>query len=384
MFRRTKTSHAAHIKRNTVGTSNELSFDVLDAAKNALDGSLSQPSTARPRPGVVGIESSKGWEVPHDEIKQRKARRQKHRLMTLVLTLVVLVAIGALGITALRTFLTHQGDTRSLLVEQLEVIEATDSDLVALDGLIIDLSTATLPVEPLPSQEEILQRTQAATQLLQQSEGTIQSLIPDLVIAEDKEAASQAISAIDARLVMLETTDDLAAILIPAAQNQQAFNQAWTTVIEADELAKEAMETGQAMTSETVGASKDQSERALERFIEARDAMQAIATSVYLPELDAYIAYVQLRIEAMSAAIAADQAYLDRDSQTLQEENDRYNTLDVQAVSAYSQLSPSTSTFILEQADQQAATLMERYQAERQRAGTADSFIREYLGKDDE
>lgn len=33
-----KTKHAAHIKRHTVGTSNEISFSVLDAAKNALDG----------------------------------------------------------------------------------------------------------------------------------------------------------------------------------------------------------------------------------------------------------------------------------------------------------------------------------------------------------
>lgn len=32
-----KTARAAHIKRHTVGTSNEISFSVLDAAKNALD-----------------------------------------------------------------------------------------------------------------------------------------------------------------------------------------------------------------------------------------------------------------------------------------------------------------------------------------------------------
>lgn len=35
--RESKITHAAHIKRNTAGTSNELSFSVLDAAKNALD-----------------------------------------------------------------------------------------------------------------------------------------------------------------------------------------------------------------------------------------------------------------------------------------------------------------------------------------------------------
>ena len=33
-----KTARAAHIKRHTVGTSNQISFSVLDAAKNALDG----------------------------------------------------------------------------------------------------------------------------------------------------------------------------------------------------------------------------------------------------------------------------------------------------------------------------------------------------------
>ena len=33
-----KVAKAAHIKRNTEGTSNEISFSVLDAAKNSLDG----------------------------------------------------------------------------------------------------------------------------------------------------------------------------------------------------------------------------------------------------------------------------------------------------------------------------------------------------------
>lgn len=39
-----KLTHAAHIKRNTRGTSNELSFSVLDAAKNALDEGKDVPS----------------------------------------------------------------------------------------------------------------------------------------------------------------------------------------------------------------------------------------------------------------------------------------------------------------------------------------------------
>ena len=36
--REDKITRAAHIKRHTRGTSNEISFSVLDAAKNALEG----------------------------------------------------------------------------------------------------------------------------------------------------------------------------------------------------------------------------------------------------------------------------------------------------------------------------------------------------------
>lgn len=43
-----KITRAAHIKRHTVGTSNEISFSVLDAAKNALDGDEASPSEHGP------------------------------------------------------------------------------------------------------------------------------------------------------------------------------------------------------------------------------------------------------------------------------------------------------------------------------------------------
>ena len=38
--RNDKLGRAAHIKRHTVGTSNEISFSVLDAAKNELEGDV--------------------------------------------------------------------------------------------------------------------------------------------------------------------------------------------------------------------------------------------------------------------------------------------------------------------------------------------------------
>lgn len=50
-----KLTRAAHIKRNTRGTSNELSFSVLDAAKNALDEGKERPTEESRRFGRISL-----------------------------------------------------------------------------------------------------------------------------------------------------------------------------------------------------------------------------------------------------------------------------------------------------------------------------------------
>lgn len=50
-----KLNHAAHVKKNTRGTSNELSFSVLDAARNALDEGRDAPSDQARRFGRISL-----------------------------------------------------------------------------------------------------------------------------------------------------------------------------------------------------------------------------------------------------------------------------------------------------------------------------------------
>lgn len=50
-----KLNHAAHVKRSTRGTSNELSFSVLDAARNALDEGKNLPSEQARRFGRISL-----------------------------------------------------------------------------------------------------------------------------------------------------------------------------------------------------------------------------------------------------------------------------------------------------------------------------------------
>ena len=60
-----KVSNAVHIKRHTRGTSNEISFSVLDAAKNAQD----EPSSSRRAPqhpilGAISMFTLGRWKKP--------------------------------------------------------------------------------------------------------------------------------------------------------------------------------------------------------------------------------------------------------------------------------------------------------------------------------
>lgn len=50
-----KITRAAHIKRHTAGTSNEISFSVLDAAKQALDGEEVEPAKRPPLFGRISL-----------------------------------------------------------------------------------------------------------------------------------------------------------------------------------------------------------------------------------------------------------------------------------------------------------------------------------------
>ncbi len=50
-----KITRAAHIKKHTRGTSNEISFSVLDAAKNALDGDANDKQKHAPFSGRISL-----------------------------------------------------------------------------------------------------------------------------------------------------------------------------------------------------------------------------------------------------------------------------------------------------------------------------------------
>ena len=101
------------------------------------------------------------------------------------------------------------------------------------------------------------------------------------------------------------------------------------------------------------------------------------------PELDIqdFINYAAKREEAQRTALDADQAYLDRDKEALAEENDRYNALEAEAAALAQDLGDDPDQRVANRFYESIEDQVTVYEAERLKAGNADTFLRDYLGK---
>ena len=126
-----------HLKRNTKGSSNELSFDVLDAARSGTqedDGR--NVRLARhyhgSYHGVMGASTLSGQE----EVEQKKRRRhRRNAAIRAVMVSCIVVAVAAIGLFAYRLYVNAQSFDQQFnsiverLVEQDEFLAELDASL---------------------------------------------------------------------------------------------------------------------------------------------------------------------------------------------------------------------------------------------------------------
>lgn len=464
-----KITHAAHVKRATQGTSNELSFSVLDAARESLDergrregghsparGKARQrggtkaekgsplsmlgaiplftlgrrrrpPSTperergltlpsgefistegdfsgtrpggpvhAAPRGGLGGrgaalpaprasrATSRSSWQSSSEEVARRKSQRKRRRLVALAAGMAAAMVVAGLLGTVGYSFLQAQKALRGDLGVALSDIQRADEAIIPMDQLVaarINEGVSQGDAEAVSTEWEALQpRIDQALVDLAQARQDVEAVQSKLVDARDKEAATRALVAVNARVNMIEAARDFMAVAVPARRAQQSAELAWSQTLEADAQARDAVAALGTMTKETVSDSMAKSEQALAGFTAARDALGAAASAYPEADFSSFVAYLNLRIDAQYAAIASDKAYLERDKATMNDQNARYNDLDAQAVEAARALEGDPTGVVGPLYTAAAADTAAAYSSERLQAGDADAFLRDYLG----
>ena len=436
-----------HIKRNTAGTSNELSLSVMDALSSKADeisgvpvskgapGGISlftfpdktvgdpTPSNTNFIPGTNGkptsssahasakgsrknavkpkysaadiaglaLEMSNNPEVkkarraaaienPEAEIARRKTRRRVRRVMGTALGVVASVAVVfIMGSYLLKNYDDHI-DQLSLLHDGMGKLEQADEVIVRMDGIIAS------PVDP-ESVDEIGAVTadlETARQYLDDAEALARQAGEGMSDSNDKEAANRVVAAVDARRDMVSNAESIMAADVDASAAAALVEDAWETILDADALSRDAAALIENTTPENTRQSEGKTQQALALFQQAKETLADASARYASADLSLLTGYLDKRIEALGYALASDQAIYIQDKKTADTQNALYNQADAEAAKIAEGLPENPTQPIADAYEAAIKPVLQKYKEARDRAGTADAFLREYLGESGE
>ncbi len=381
-----KMARAAHIKRRTMGTSNEISFDVLDAAKDALDSAKGTSAAGLVGGGIGSVAGGNAvWPAPAEEevVRRKKERRHRRRLAYALVCAVCAAAVGGAGWWLYGEYRAQQAYVGEL-DQAISCIESADEVVVPLNEALSDLFE--LPEGSVAGEalaEELaacVEGLSGAEEELLQAEELLHGVGDALVGPTDKEAANRAVLAIDGRREMIDAGAQIAGDAQDASRAAEHAEEAWDLLLQADSLAREAASTVTDTTDENVSSSMEETNRAIELFQQADDEFAAAADVYPAVDFADYRAYIAKRVEAMGYALAADEAFLARDKDEVSLQNDAYNDADAEAASLAADFPETPVNLIAEASSAATAEARESYVAACSQAASADAFLRDYLG----
>ncbi len=365
-------TEGAHIKRNTHGTSNELSFSVLDAAKNTADAT---DPVQREDPF---------WAENREEVTRRKKRRRQRRLRTQLAGGALVVALGALAGWAIYAGLQVSHEMQAELGRAIGLIQEADGAVLPFDEVVVKAMTEpapTLAEADLPkAYEEAAAQLDAAAPQLDSARAIVEGVQPDLRSARDLEASNELLRSLNARRNMMASGREALDAASDTIQAYRHVGQGWDQLLAADALARDAAALASLAGEGNMRASLAKTEEALAAFSQAKDEF-TVAQSL-APEVDLapYVDYAALRLEAQQAARASGYAFLGSDVEGAVQQNNLYNSLDSEAANLMRDLGHDPAALVEARFNEQRATLFESYRQARGQASDADAFLNDYVG----
>lgn len=326
------------------------------------------------------------WESPAQEVSRRKTRRLRRRRVALAAAAVCVVAAVAFAAHFLYTEFQDQQDRKGQLAALVESVFGTDTFMEQLDGRMYAMTPASLGANAEegsltdPATLENVQRDIAEAQKdLQVIEAEVKRVQTSMENAQDGEMANQALLTLNARIKALKAIRATLEVFSPATAAYMQAQEGWNLVLSGDTAARNAAALVEDVTVDNVKASIAKSNEAIGLFNQAINQLQ-LAQQTYSVDLSSYVEYLSLRIDAQYAAIASDQAYLDRNKEETAAKNDAYNDLDAQAVALIKD-QPSDPMDVIEEAfEAEVEESLASYEAERLRSSDSDTILRDYLG----
>lgn len=430
---------SVHIKKNTAGTSNEISLSVLDGLKSQADSELGEadpkvklgdlslftvsskkdrrlpakdeklpalpapaapsassekkppakkkarpserPASSRPtrerKPSRAQRNRERALRDPEKEIKRRKKNRRVRRFAAIaVASLCCCACIGAAALFAANAYEQSKSNL-ALLSQAFDEIEKADSLVLSMDDLVMkDESIVT--VEELA---ELEQGMSDAGVHLNAACAFSDEAFQAMGESPGKDAARQVSESADARRDMMKYAEALLHADADARSAVESAERCWDQILEADGLMKEAADLVADTTVENVTASQGKSEQAIALLDEAAASLASAQEECPSADFSALAALIEKKREQNVYAVESDKAIYIQDKATAESFNESYNRADAEAVELAAALPERPAQPILDRLDAQTSETRSRYIDARKRAAESDAFIRDYLGR---
>lgn len=370
-----------HIKRRTAGSSNELSFDVLDLKSAEAAGKSSRSSKLPKAPkasqgsyhGVAGTSTLSG----QAEVEKRKRARRASRLRLRVLAAAAIVALVAVGVYAAAHLHEERMDYTTRIHALVDRLAEVDETMYEIDAMMQD----PLDRADSDSRADVLAAMPKLTTELNRITVDAQSLVEMPLDEQATIAVGQISKSAQARIAMINAASEAFALADDAADQVNRANRMWNDVLAADQLAREGIAAAnKATTPEAATQALESTRQARRAFAEALGELREMeaAYRIGLADQESYLAK---KVEALDKAVETSEALLAGDREAASKANDAYNDADFEAASLAAELPPALGELV----ETRFAELMEerksRYADPRQSAVQADSVIRDYLSR---
>lgn len=398
-----------HIKNRTAGTSNELSFDVLDAKRTEADvlaegrrrkrlfgrirkknsGSYTSSQNESPKTGMPSLYTNdssitqKGvagvsgpYSDPDAEITRRKKKRLHSRWLSVFLIVAVIAGFSFIIASEASTYFASQSDYEASLNAALQIVAETDKTTVAMDELL----SQSLSNMDKQKAEQLLKDAPTVQNQLTTALEQAKHASKNINNSSGREAAEQAVRGISARQEMVSRAVPIIEKSIAAKEACALMDQSWQLILEADTLTDEAAELVVETSETNVKASMDKNNAAIEKFGSAADLVASVHLKCPDADVSAYEDYISKRLDGQRAALESDQSILLKDRESAQASNKALYDNDSQAAEIAKGFPIDPAQPVLDAYEVDFSSSYEGYLQARSQAASADSHIRDYLG----
>lgn len=376
-----------HVKKRTVGSSNELSFDVLDAARDELDGKKGLYTRIADKAKQVQGDyqgANPKPQQPRGNMPKKTASlsdndKTRRRLMVSGALVVVLALIA--GVIVLMQNLTqNMADGGPTFADELPAVvdglASVDEVFPAVDK-VMAASPENVEAE---TRADALNGFAEARAVLDETAKAAETLDGLAVTGEEKTVLDQLNQTVKERYTILDRAERAVKLAAQSDDEVTQISEAWSQVFEADQLARAATEQANtAVTEEETQAARDSTQQALDQMNAALLRLQDMGGRYSTLDLSVQIEYLKKRVEALEHATATSDALLAGNREAAQAENEAYNAADQEAAGMAKELPLSIEQFVREAFTQQMKEYCAEYFDARDRAAELDDAIDGYL-----